>query len=96
MRLTKKYQQIIKTKAKEFFGKDSSVYLFGSRVDDNKRGGDIDLFIDTCPGDKNFENKIKFIMSLKSVLGEQKFDVVLPSKNNQAFINMIKEEAIPL
>ncbi|MCU7837467.1 MAG: nucleotidyltransferase domain-containing protein [gamma proteobacterium symbiont of Taylorina sp.] len=98
MRLTKKYQDIINSKAREFFGHDVHVYLFGSRVDDSKRGGDIDLFIDTSlkESDKLFEKKINYIISLKNLLGEQKFDIVLPSKSNQTFIDMIKEEAIHL
>jgi len=29
------------------FMKEDSIWLFGSRADDNKKGGDIDLYIET-------------------------------------------------
>ena len=38
--------RIIKAAASYGFG-ESDIYLFGSRVDDDKRGGDIDIAIDT-------------------------------------------------
>ena len=44
MRLTNKEQNIIQQTILNIFGK-SNIYLFGSRVDDNKKGGDIDLLI---------------------------------------------------
>ena len=47
MRLNSKEIQSIVRIAKEIYGEDVSVYLFGSRTDDTKRGGDIDLFIRT-------------------------------------------------
>lgn len=43
MRLNLKDIQSIIRIAKEIYGEDVSVYLFGSRTDDTKRGGDIDL-----------------------------------------------------
>ena len=46
MRLTFKQHQAIKKYFLEVF-REGQIYLFGSRVDDNKKGGDIDLYIRT-------------------------------------------------
>jgi predicted nucleotidyltransferase len=46
MRLAPKQQQIIVTTLRRYFGQNSRILLFGSRVDDNARGGDIDLYIE--------------------------------------------------
>ncbi len=43
----KPQQSTIRTAVAETFGEDANIWLFGSRVDDNKRGGDIDLLIET-------------------------------------------------
>ena len=47
LRLTPEQAAIIRSAAAEAFGSDARVWLFGSRVDDSKRGGDIDLLIET-------------------------------------------------
>ena len=41
----------------QLFGEAASLYLFGSRIDDDKRGGDIDLYIETSLS-VNLEQKI--------------------------------------
>ena len=43
MRLTETQIQAIHATAEELFGNDVRVSLFGSRIDDQQRGGDIDL-----------------------------------------------------
>lgn len=67
----------IKQIAHDVFGEEVRVTLFGSRTDDHKRGGDIDLLIDSShKNDLTLENKIRFLVKLKSKIGEQKIDVL--------------------
>lgn len=58
---------------------DAQVRLFGSRVDDNKRGGDIDLLITTSKSDVQsiMRAEIALLTKLQMKLGEQKIDVLL-------------------
>ncbi len=76
MRLGRKeVKDIVKT-FKEVFD-DGTIYLFGSRTDDKKKGGDIDLYL--CPNKKYDDlqkKKIEFLLKLEKLLGEQKIDVV--------------------
>ncbi|MDD2774356.1 MAG: nucleotidyltransferase domain-containing protein [Gallionella sp.] len=51
MHLTTQQQTIIRATVAEIFGMDARVWLFGSRVDASKRGGDIDLLIETSSVD---------------------------------------------
>ena len=45
MRLTQGEIDIIVRIAREIYGWGVEVFLFGSRTDDSKRGGDIDLLV---------------------------------------------------
>jgi len=89
MRLSKKYVDTIKFYFKEIFN-DGDIYLFGSRVDDHKKGGDIDLYLVLNEKKNMFENKIKFLARLKRVLGEQKIDIIF----NQDADRLIEQEAL--
>ena len=60
------------------------IYLFGSRVDDRLKGGDIDLYIDTQDSDDLFEKKLRFMRDLKVKIGEQKVDVVISSDKERS------------
>ncbi|OGS80503.1 MAG: DNA polymerase beta [Gallionellales bacterium GWA2_59_43] len=79
MRLTPVQIAAIRRTTAEIFGDQASVWLFGSRVDDSKRGGDIDLLI--CPGQAPagsvLARKITFLGRLERLLGERKVDVVI-------------------
>ena len=46
MRLTDDHQQTIRQLTAETFGSHARVRLFGSRVDDTARGGDVDLLVE--------------------------------------------------
>jgi predicted nucleotidyltransferase len=79
MRLNSVDRTRILAAAAEQFGPDVAVLLFGSRVDDIKRGGDIDLLV--CPGlaetKELLAKKIRFLARLDKTLGERKIDVVI-------------------
>lgn len=63
----------------EYFLPTDKLWLFGSRVDSSKKGGDIDLYIETNINiyDTAFDKKIAFLSNLKKEIGDQKIDVVL-------------------
>ena len=63
----------------EHFLPNDKLWLFGSRVDISKKGGDIDLYIETNIDiyDIAFDKKIAFLLNLKKEIGDQKIDVVL-------------------
>lgn len=47
MRLTPFQQRIIKDEVARIMGEGVRLLLFGSRTDDGRRGGDIDLYLET-------------------------------------------------
>jgi predicted nucleotidyltransferase len=79
MRLTKVQADAIRTAPADVFGDDAEVWLFGSRADDQRRGGDIDLLV--RPGrnalDQPFHRRVRFLARLERSLGERKIDVVV-------------------
>ena len=48
MRLTPIQHKHILQATHQNFGADANVWLFGSRVDDARRGGDVDLYVETA------------------------------------------------
>ncbi len=79
MRLNKAQISAIRQAAREVYGENVQVWLFGSRVDDNRHGGDIDLLIrpDTENQDSGLRQKIRFLGKLERAIGERKVDVVI-------------------
>jgi len=81
MRLTTQEKQVIKSSVEEVMGSQANVWLFGSRVNDAKRGGDIDLFVETNlqnPLDR-VRKKSRLWAKLQQQLGEQRIDIIFAS-----------------
>lgn len=78
MRLTPQEQEALLKSFQATYGASDHIWLFGSRADDSKRGGDIDLYIETnLPTEEAIKAKFKFLRILQDAIGEQKIDIVL-------------------
>ena len=75
----------------KIFSKEDHVWLFGSRTLLDKKGGDIDLYIETHlnPSDA-FLKKIEFSATLVELIGDQKIDIVIKCDNTKE-IDIYKE-----
>jgi predicted nucleotidyltransferase len=82
MRITSHQASVIKTQTVQIFGPQAQVWLFGSRVDDQARGGDIDLLV-AVPQmvERPALLPAQLAARLQMVLGEQRIDVVLQAPN---------------
>lgn len=92
MRLSKQEQQTIKSVIQRYDPR-AKVMLFGSRTDDNARGGDIDLLVITQV--LGFPDKLHILADLHQQLGEQKIDLLLDDGQG-AFAQSVWSGAIEL
>ena len=95
MRLTEFEQKSIRKTVQQFLP-NAKVYLYGSRVDDMKRGGDIDLMIvDAELVTRKTIGQIRW--KLWEILGEQKIDILGEQENNlSTFARMVSFDAVPI
>lgn len=101
MRLSEQQCSIIRNAIAEHFGVEANVWLFGSRVDDSKRGGDIDLYIEAATDDADtiIEAKLRFRVALYKQLGDQKIDVIVRRpgfKENLPMYDIAKQTGVKL
>ena len=99
MRLSSQTQQVIRETAQEIFGLHTVVKLFGSRIDDNARGGDIDLLIESTSIVIDSERKaLQLIARLQIRIGDQPIDVLVldPSRVKTSIIEQASATGIPL
>ncbi len=76
MRLSPTERQTLHAASLRWFGVPPR--LFGSRVDDARRGGDIDLYIEVCLSPQDaFERERRMAADLYRTLGDRKIDIVV-------------------
>lgn len=94
MRLTINETDLLKEKLASL-SKEAKLYLFGSRVDDAKRGGDIDLLIVSTELTKKDLRKLR--VAFFKVFGEQKLDILLDDGTfKNPFHKIISKKALLL
>ncbi len=77
MRLSTEEIQHIKAVAQTLWGDELKIWLFGSRVDDTQKVGDIDLYIDISKKITPNSHSSRYIALLQQKIGEQKIDVLI-------------------
>jgi len=96
MRLSNRIISVIKTSAKQSFG-DVPIYLFGSRVDDTKKGGDIDIAVDTGLARDLFKKqKMKFISTMVGLGFDLKIDIVRYRTDDELLFDEIRNNCVML
>jgi uncharacterized protein len=86
MRITSADLQAVEAASREAFPKGTRVVLFGSRVDDERRGGDIDLLVElpeALPPSDIVDRRTRFAARLYRLLEEQRIDVVVTEARAQ-------------
>lgn len=77
MRLAEESKNTIIASVCQYFSQAEKIILFGSRVDDSKRGGDIDILVQTpAVSAIAFEAKLRTVAALQLKLGEQRIDLL--------------------
>lgn len=96
MRLKQNEINIIKSNILKYIH-DAKIILFGSRVYDDKRGGDIDIFVETKQ-QIGLKQQIKILADLEINGINRKVDMILktPTTKEQSIFKTIYQEGIVL
>lgn len=102
MRLSPKEVAAIKTAFADLFPHETySLYLFGSRVHDDRKGGDIDLLLVTTTASREIfiNSKAKVRLKIFETIPEQRIDITVATPEElqtDTFLQSIQDELIKL
>ncbi|MDR0747701.1 MAG: nucleotidyltransferase domain-containing protein [Helicobacteraceae bacterium] len=74
----------------------AKIWLFGSRADDNKKGGDIDIAILSHVIAGDIMQKIKVRRGICDKIGEQKIDILVSKSGEEAFFKLAQANGTAL
>ena len=98
VRLTLNEIITIKKVFRQFFLPHDQLWLFGSRADLAKKGGDIDLYVETTYKSLNdiTKSQSQFYATLMMALGEQKIDIVIKYDDTDLLIYQLAKQGVQL
>lgn len=99
MRLSDHDRAAIRRATEEVAGASARVYLFGSRTDDDLRGGDIDLLVELPePSADRLSVSVATAARLQRLIGQRKIDVLVtdPLTVETPLIRAAREQRIRL
>jgi predicted nucleotidyltransferase len=96
MRLNVEQIQDIVGQAHAIAGREATVWLFGSRLDDRRSGGDVDLLIESTPS-MGLMQRAQLKMALEGRL-QLPVDIIAadPSTPHSAFVKLARAQATRL
>lgn len=72
------------------------VFLYGSRTDDSKKGGDIDLLI-YCDEIPHYKIESQIRLAMEDAIGEQRIDILYSKPEEESnFVKLIKDDMVEL
>jgi predicted nucleotidyltransferase len=93
MRLTRQEKQVICNSIHRV-DPEAHVLLFGSRLDDQARGGDIDVLCLSREINRQQRRLIRREMSDR--LAGQKVDLIVAADRSRPFVRLVMADAVPL
>jgi len=84
VRLESEEVTAIKAAARQAFGPDAIVRLFGSRANPARKGGDIDLHVEVAPDVDAGKAQTVFEDSLFARIEEQRIDIIIRKRGEPA------------
>ena len=93
MRLSVKERTALVHAIKDF-DPQARIYLFGSRIDDTEKGGDIDILVFSQK--LTFEDKLNIKAKLFEMIDEQKIDLLIARDTSDPFVQMAFEKSLEL
>jgi predicted nucleotidyltransferase len=93
MRITETEKKVL-TGAVWAIDANAKVWLFGSRVDDTKKGGDIDIAV--LSRNIGIVERMKIRRNIVDNIGEQKIDIVVSADGSDPFFRLAVEKGISL
>ncbi len=77
-------------------GADAAVWLFGSRADDSKRGGDVDLYAETSLPGVLLDETVRAKIALNDLFGRSVDLVVNNHRKSRPIYQIAREEGVRL
>ena len=96
MRITKTQAEQAVSIIRDSLGSDATVWLFGSRTDDSKRGGDVDLYAESSLNGVLLNETVRAKIALNDLFGRSVDLVVNNHRKTRPIYQIAREQGVRL